>query len=357
MTAGKGSGPVRRDGSGEPPAGAERPRGQGHAGSQGQPDGQGQASSQGYSGSQGHPGGGLVRFVGAGPGAADLITLRGAEAIATADVVVWAASLVHPEVLSRVRADAEVIDSARLSVEDLLPVYRRAAERGLVVARVHSGDPSVYGAIQEQIERCRQLGLRVEIVPGVSSFAAAAAAVGRELTIPGVAQSVILTRLDGGRTPMPARETVRAMAAHRTTMAVYLSAARAARLQRELLAGGYPEDTPVVIAHRVSWPDELLLTCHLDALAATTRRHRLWKHTLFLVGPALASSGTRSHLYHPGHPTAGRRADPEAREAMLGQRVRVAVPASGGPADGRADGPTPASPVGDEEAAAAGERS
>jgi precorrin-4/cobalt-precorrin-4 C11-methyltransferase len=275
----------------------------------------------------GSTGNGLVRFVGAGPGAADLITLRGASAIADADIVVWAASLVHPDLVARARADAEVIDSAPLSVEDLLPVYRRAAAQGLVVARVHSGDPSIYGAIQEQIERCRDLGLRVEVVPGVSSFAAAAAAVGRELTIPRVAQSVILTRLEGGRTPMPPRETIRAMAAHRTTMAIYLSAARAAKLQRELLAGGYPGDTPAVIAYRVSWPDELVLTCQLDDLTDTTRAHRLYKHTLFLVGPALASAGTRSHLYHPGHPTAYRHADPTARQELRAQTTNFAQPA------------------------------
>jgi precorrin-4/cobalt-precorrin-4 C11-methyltransferase len=259
-----------------------------------------------------------VWFVGAGPGAADLLTLRGAQVIGTADIVVWAASLVHPEVLEHARPEAEVINSATLPVEGLLPVYRRAAEEGLAVARIHSGDPCLYGAVQEQIERCRELGLRVEIVPGVSSFTAAAAAACRELTVAQVAQSVIITRLEGGRTPMPARETVRALASHGTTMAVFLSAARAPRLQEELLAGGYPEGTPVVIAYRVSWPEELVVRCRLGDLAVTAREHRLWKHTLFLIGAALAASGTRSHLYHPGHPTAGRRADPQARRALLG---------------------------------------
>lgn len=269
---------------------------------------------------------GRVWFVGAGPGAADLLTLRGARVIGTADIVVWAATLVHPEVLEHARPDAEIIDSATLSLEGLVPTYRRAAEEGLTVARVHSGDPSLYGAVQEQIEHCQELGLRVEIVPGVSSFAAAAAAARRELTVPQVAQSVIITRLEGGRTPMPARETVRSLAAHGTTMAVFLSAARALRLQEELLAGGYPEETPVVIAHRVSWPEELVVRCRLGDLAATVRGNRLWKHTLFLVGTALAASGTRSHLYHPGHPTAHRRADPQARRALRG-RGPVPVPA------------------------------
>jgi precorrin-4/cobalt-precorrin-4 C11-methyltransferase len=278
------------------------------------------------------PGHGRVWFIGAGPGAADLLTLRAARAIAAADIIVWAASLVHPGVLAHARDGAEVIDSARLSVEDLMPAYRRAAEEGLAVARVHSGDPSLYGAVQEQVERCRELGLSTEIVPGVSSFTAAAAAAGRELTIPLVAQSVILTRLEGGRTPMPARETIRGLAGHGTTMVVFLSAARAARLQRELLAGGYPGDTPVVVAYRVSWPDELVLHCRLAELGDTVRARRLWKHTLFLVGPALAASGTRSHLYHPGHPTACRRADPQARRALLASgTVTGQEPAPGGP--------------------------
>ncbi|WFE97912.1 precorrin-4 C(11)-methyltransferase [Micromonospora sp. WMMD987] len=264
---------------------------------------------------------GKVWFVGAGPGAADLLTLRAARVIAAADVVVWAASLVHADVLAHARPDAEIVDSSQLPIEGVLPLYRRAAAERLTVARIHSGDPALWGAVQEQLDLCRALDLAVEIVPGVSSFTAVAAIVGRELTIPEVAQSVILTRLEGGKTPMPAGERVRDFARHGTTMALFLSAARAGQAQTELLAGGYPADTPVVVAYQATWPDELVVRCALGDLAATVKEHRLWKHTLFLVGPALAASGTRSHLYHPGHFHTFRRAEPTARAELRRSRA------------------------------------
>lgn len=259
---------------------------------------------------------GHVCFIGAGPGAADLVTVRGAARIGAADIVVWAASLVHPDVLGYARRGAELLDSASRPLEEVLGVYERAARDGLRVARVHSGDPSLWGALAEQVERCHELGLEVEVVPGVSSFTAVAALVQRELTAPEVAQSVVLTRLEGGKTPMPPGETLRSFAAHGTTMAVFLSAARGRRLQEELLAGGYPADTPCVVAHAATWPEELVVSCPLGELAATLRAHRLYKHTLVLVGPALAAGGTRSHLYHPGHFHGHRRAEPAARAAL-----------------------------------------
>ena len=262
---------------------------------------------------------GQVTFVGAGPGAPDLITLRGAAAIAAADVVIWASSLVHPGVLEHARPDAEIVDSALLPMEGVLPYYERAAASGLRVARVHSGDPALWGAIQEQLDRCAELGLVTEIVPGVSSFTAVAARIGRELTIPEVAQSVILTRLGGGKTPMPAGEEVAGFARHGTTMALFLSAARSGQLQEELLSGGYPPQTPCVIAYQVTWPDELIVHCALAGLATTMKARKLWKHTLVLVGPGLSAEGTRSHLYHPGHFHGFRRAESTARRALRTQ--------------------------------------
>ncbi len=259
---------------------------------------------------------GRITFVGAGPGAADLLTFRAARAIAEADTVIWAASLVQEEVLEHARPDAEILDSSLIPMEDVLAVYARAAAEGRKVARIHSGDPSLWGAVQEQLDRCRELGLETEIVPGVSSFAAVAAIAQRELTIPEVAQSVILTRLGGGKTPMPPGEEVRDFARHGTTMAIFLSAARAKQLVEELTEGGYPPETPVVIAYQATWADELVLTGTLATLEAQVKEHKLWKHTLFLVGPALAATGTRSHLYHPGHFHGFRRADPEARRAL-----------------------------------------
>ena len=259
---------------------------------------------------------GRVFFVGAGPGAPDLLTLRGAQAIAAADVVIWASSLVHPDVLQHAKEHAEIVDSARLPMEGVLPYYERAARERLIVARVHSGDPSLWGAVQEQLEQCAALGLETEIVPGVSSFTAVAARIGRELTVPEVAQSVILTRLGGGKTPMPPGERVAEFARHGTTMALFLSAARSGQLQDELLAGGYPPDTPCVVAFQVTWPDELIEHCALKDLAATMKERKLWKHTLVLVGPGLAAAGSRSHLYHPGHFHGYRRADRQARKEL-----------------------------------------
>ncbi|MDR0342517.1 MAG: precorrin-4 C(11)-methyltransferase [Nocardiopsaceae bacterium] len=257
-----------------------------------------------------------VWFVGAGPGAADLLTVRAARVIGEAGVVIWAASLVHPDVIALARPGAEVVDSAGLSLEQQHALYRRALAEGLVVARIHSGDPALWGAVQEQRELCDRLGLPHETVPGVSAYAAAAAASGRELTVPGVAQSVILTRLGGGKTPMPSGEEIAGLARHGATMAVFLSAARSGQLQAELLAGGYPPDTPVLVAYRVSWPDELIAECTAGTLADTVRARKLWKHTLFLIGPALSAAGERSHLYHPGHFHGFRRADPAARRAL-----------------------------------------
>jgi precorrin-4/cobalt-precorrin-4 C11-methyltransferase len=264
---------------------------------------------------------GSVVFVGAGPGAADLITFRGAKRIADADVVIWAASLVDAEcVHGNARSDAEIVDSSKIAHEDVLAIYRRAAAEDLMVARVHSGDPALWGAVQEQYDACVQIGLEVEIVPGVSALSAAAAVAGRELTIPEVAQSVILTRLEGGKTPMPDGEHIREFARHGTTMAIFLSAARTGMLVDELRGGGYTDDTPVVVAYKASWPDELVLHSTLGELEATVKEHKLWRHTLFLVGPALAASGTRSHLYHAGHFHTFRKPDREARRELRARR-------------------------------------
>jgi precorrin-4/cobalt-precorrin-4 C11-methyltransferase len=283
-----------------------------------------------------------VWFVGAGPGAADLLTLRAARVIGAADIVVWASSLVHADVLRHARLDAEIVDSAALPLEDVRALYERALADGLVVARIHSGDPALWGAVQEQRELCDELGLPHETVPGVSAYSAAAALAGRELTVPELAQSVILTRLGGGKTPMPAGEELAGLARHGTTMAVFLSAARSGQLQAELLAGGYPPGTPVVLAYRVTWPDEVIVDCTVGTLAEEVRARKLWKHTLFLVGPALAASGTRSHLYHPGHFHGHRRADPAARASLRAAdraaSPRPAAPPPAGPLPAPGDG-------------------
>ena len=261
---------------------------------------------------------GKVVFVGAGPGAPDLITLRGARTIAAADIIIWASSLVSPQIVADHKPGALLVDSASAALEEIAPLYERARDQGLLVARVHTGDPAIYGATAEQRELCRRIGLAYESIPGVSAFSACAAAAEVEITLPEVAQSLILTRLEGGRTPMPLRERVRDFARHGTTMALYLSAARNRVLQDELLAGGDPPETPVIIGHQVSWPDEVLLRCRLDELSATMKDHKFWKHTVILVGPALAETPMvkRSHLYHPGFRHEYRAADPQAARQL-----------------------------------------
>lgn len=261
---------------------------------------------------------GLVVFVGAGPGADDLITLRGARVIAQADIIIWASSLVHPGIVAHHKETAEVIDSASIPLEDLVPLYSRARDEGLLVARVHTGDPDIYGATAEQRDLCRQIGIPTETVPGISAFSAAAARADAEITLPEVAQSMILTRLEGGRTPMPEKENIRAFAAHGTTMAIYLSAARNKQLEQALLEGGYDPQTPCIIGYRVTWPDERIWRVPLAELSSTMKEHKLWKHTIVLVGPALAQDklAKRSHLYHPGFRHEYRAADKEASDDL-----------------------------------------
>jgi precorrin-4/cobalt-precorrin-4 C11-methyltransferase len=254
-----------------------------------------------------------VWFIGAGPGAPDLLTVRGARLIGEADVVIWARSLVNERVMEHARPDAEILESTTIPLEGVRELYERAVVEDLRVARVHSGDPSVYSAVMEQMELCEEIGLPWEIVPGVSSLGAAAAAIGRELTVPEVSQSVILTRR-ASRTPMPAGEDIRSFAAHGTTMAIFLSAARPRALQEELLEGGYAPDTPCAVVYKASWPDEMIIECPLEELAHRVREAGFTRQTLILVGPGLAAGGTRSHLYSPRFSHMFRRAKPEERE-------------------------------------------
>jgi precorrin-4/cobalt-precorrin-4 C11-methyltransferase len=252
---------------------------------------------------------GKVWFIGAGPGAPDLLTLRGSRLIGEADVVIWARSLVQEGVLEYARADAEIVESTTIPLEGVRKLYERAVEEDLKVARVHSGDPGIYGAVMEQIEVCEEVGLGWEIVPGVSSLGAAAAAIGRELTVPEVSQSVILTRR-ASRTPMPEGEDIEGFARHGTTMAIFLSAAKPRALQEELLEGGYAPETPCAVVHRASWPDEEVIECRLEDLADRIREAGFTRQALILVGPGLGAGGTRSHLYSPEFSHMFRRAKP-----------------------------------------------
>jgi precorrin-4/cobalt-precorrin-4 C11-methyltransferase len=252
----------------------------------------------------------VISFVGAGPGAPDLITVRGARRLAEAEVVIWASSLVPKAVLEHCQPHAERHDSATMTLEDVTAIYAAHPDATPIV-RLHSGDPSLYGAIGEQLDWCLAHRRGFEIVPGVSSMAAAAALIGRELTQPGVAQSVVVTRL-AGRTgaSMPAGQTPAAFAAAGATMAVFLSAARPDELVAELLAPGsaYTADTPAAIVVRATWPDERAHHTTVGRLAADLRATGATMTVLVLVGAALADRPTsrRSHLYAPGYTTAYR---------------------------------------------------
>jgi precorrin-4 C11-methyltransferase/precorrin-2 C(20)-methyltransferase len=243
---------------------------------------------------------GRVHFVGAGPGAASLLTRRALSLLRRADLVVAADSLVAPEILELARPGATVLGSAGMTLEEIVPALVEGARAGQVVVRLHSGDPSIYGAISEQMARLREAGCAYEVVPGVGAAGAAAAALGIELTEPGGVQTVILTR-HGRRVPVPASERLRTLAATRATLVIYLSAANAAQVQAELLAGGLALETPAAVAYRVSWPDQLVVHTTLGQLSAEVRRLGLRRHTLILVGEALRPGSRRSRLYDPGH--------------------------------------------------------
>jgi precorrin-4/cobalt-precorrin-4 C11-methyltransferase len=249
----------------------------------------------------------VISFVGAGPGAPDLLTLRGADRLRRAEVVIWASSLVPKAVLEHCRADVVVHDSAVMTLEDVIDVYA-AADDECAMVRLHSGDPSVYGAIAEQLDWCRANDRSFEIVPGVMSMSAAAAALQRELTVPKLSQSVVLTRL-AGRTEasMGADEGVAAFAAAQVSMAVFLSGARPEELEAELLTG-YAPDTPAAVVVRVTWPDETIVRTTVSNLATSIRSTGADRTVLVLVGEALrdAPVPARSHLYSPAHATSFR---------------------------------------------------
>lgn len=269
----------------------------------------------------------MISFVGAGPGAPDLLTLRGAERLGSARVVIWASSLVPEELLGHCSRDAEIHDSAVMTLEDVISVYEQHAD-AIPIVRLHSGDPSIYGAIGEQIDWCLENRRSWEIVSGVSSVSAAAAAIGKELTQPGVSQSIVLTRLAGRtKASMPAGEGVREFAAHGSTMAIFLSGARPDELADELLdvRSRYSPDTPAAIVIRATWPDERVVRTTVGQLADDLKSTATTLTVLVLVGDVLAETqvARRSHLYSPSHTTAYRiRSDPGSTTGRPSARRR-----------------------------------
>ena len=244
----------------------------------------------------------MVHFVGAGPGAPDLITLRGARLLREADVVIWAGSLVNPALLENCKSGCEIFDSSRMTLDEVLAVMQRAEAEGKTTVRLHTGDPSLYGALREQIDALRERGVAYDVTPGVSSLFGAAAALGAEFTLPGVSQSLIVTRL-AGRTPVPEKEALRSLARHGASMALFLSAGMPEKVQAELLAGGYAPDTPAALVCKATWPDEQLVRCTVGTLAGAALAAGITKTALILVGGFLDAPYEKSRLYDPSFTT------------------------------------------------------
>lgn len=238
----------------------------------------------------------MVNFVGAGCGAADLITLRGKRLIEQADVIIYAGSLVNPELLDFAKPDCEIHNSAYMTLGEVISVMEQAERNNKNTVRLHTGDPSLYGAIREQMDALSELGIKYEVCAGVSSFCGAAAALKAEYTLPDVSQTVIITRM-AGRTPVPESESIEKLASHRATMVIFLSTGMLEELSERLVSGGYSKDTPSAIVYKASWKDEKVMRCTVGTLAETARRNNITKTALITVGDFLGDDYSLSKLY------------------------------------------------------------
>lgn len=248
----------------------------------------------------------MVHFVGAGSGAPDLITLRGARLLGEADVVIYAGSLVNPELLTLTKPGCEVHDSAKLTLEEVIALIERAEREGKTTVRLHTGDPSIYGAVREQFDALTERGIDFDVCPGVSSFCGAAAAIPAEYTPAEVSQTLIITRM-AGRTPVPEQENLRALASHRASMTLFLSVSMLKDVCAELTAGGYPEDTPVAVVYKATWSEQEVVRGTLADI--TEKAAHIKKTALILVGDFLRESDKRSKLYDPAFAHACREAE------------------------------------------------
>ena len=245
----------------------------------------------------------MVYFVGAGSGAADLITVRGKNLLEKADVIIYAGSLVNPELLAYARPDCELHNSAKLTLEEILEIMEAAEKDGKMTVRLHTGEPSIYGAVREQMDALDERGIPYESCPGVSACFGAAASLNLEYTLPEVSQSLIITRM-AGKTPVPEKESIESFAAHGASMAIYLSAGMLEELSRRLMAGGYAKDTPAALVYKATWPEEERYLCTVESLPKVAAEHGINKIAVVLVGPAIAQSGyARSRLYAPDFAT------------------------------------------------------
>ena len=249
----------------------------------------------------------MIHFVGAGPGAADLITVRGQRMLKEADVIIYAGSLVNPALLENAKEGCRIYNSAKMTLEEVIDVMKDAESKGQDTVRLHTGDASLYGAIREQMDELDKLGIEYDDSPGVSSFSGAAAALFAEYTLPNVSQSVVITRM-AGRTPVPEKESIRSFAEHDCTMVIFLSTGLLEEVSEELMAGGYAPDAPAALVYKATWPEEKVVRCTVSTLADAARENDITKTALILVGGFLDSEYERSKLYDPSFTTEFRQA-------------------------------------------------
>jgi precorrin-4/cobalt-precorrin-4 C11-methyltransferase len=239
-----------------------------------------------------------VYIVGAGPGDPELITVKGHRLLEEADVIIYAGSLVNPKLLDYAKAGAEIYNSASMTLPEVLAVMTKAARQGKLVVRLHTGDPALYGAIQEQMDELQKCGIDFEVVPGVSSFLATAAALKQEYTLPGISQTVIITRNEG-RTAVPEREKLRSLAAHQATMCIFLSITMLADVVQELIAGGYEKTTPIAIVQRASWPEQKIVRATLATIVEAIKGKDIDRTAMIVVSRCLGADYELSRLYAP----------------------------------------------------------
>ena len=245
----------------------------------------------------------MVHFVGAGSGAVDLITVRGAKLLSECDVVIYAGSLVNPDLLSYCKKDCKIYNSATMTLEQVIDVIVEAEAAGKTTVRLHTGDSSIYGAVREQFDELDKRGIVYDVCPGVSAFCGAAASLKTEYTLPDVSQTVIITRAPG-RTPVPEKQSIRALAAHGATMVIFLSIGLVAKVQEALLAGGaYTADTPAAVVYKATWPEQRVVRCTVGSLAESTKAAGITKTALIVVGDFLGTRYERSKLYDPAFAT------------------------------------------------------
>lgn len=249
----------------------------------------------------------MVNFVGAGSGAADLITLRGKKLLEEADVIIYAGSLVNPELLGYAKKNCEIYNSAYMNLDEVIAVIEKAENEGKKTVRLHTGDPSIYGAIREQMDRLDNLKIKYEVCPGVSSFCGAASSLKAEYTLPDVSQTVIITRM-AGRTPVPEKESIELLAAHGATMVIFLSTGMIEKLSEALIHGGYSSETPAAIVYKATWKDEKVCRCTVGTMAKTADENNITKTALICVGNFLGNDYSLSKLYDKNFETEFRKA-------------------------------------------------